>query len=179
MFSALAPTVWWISLQIRSECWLKPTVCSRSSAFTIKIKCICKGGGFQSVYMSIFKVQFKSLFLGRWWAVFQRCLQQQQTNRGHEKSQSSVGYGNGNLMPLLMHADMCQSTAKFLSTGECLSGALWWKDLLLSAEEVGFSPPRLVTASLITVENKELQEVLGLFLLFFYVCTLNSVCLNN
>uniref|UniRef100_H3BXR4 Arsenite methyltransferase n=1 Tax=Tetraodon nigroviridis TaxID=99883 RepID=H3BXR4_TETNG len=47
--------------------------------------------------------------------------------------------------------------------GECLSGALWWKDLLLLAEEVGFSPPRLVTASLITVENKELQEVLGDF----------------
>ncbi|XP_032383929.1 arsenite methyltransferase isoform X1 [Etheostoma spectabile] len=47
--------------------------------------------------------------------------------------------------------------------GECLGGALWWKDLLQLAEEVGFSPPRLVTASIITVDNKELQEVLGNF----------------
>lgn len=52
---------------------------------------------------------------------------------------------------------------QFLLVGECLSGALWWKDLLLLAEDVGFSPPRLVTASAITVANKELQEVLGGF----------------
>lgn len=45
--------------------------------------------------------------------------------------------------------------------GECLGGALWWKDLLQLSEEVGFSSPRLVTAKLITVGNKELQEVLG------------------
>uniref|UniRef100_UPI0037E8F3D7 arsenite methyltransferase isoform X2 n=1 Tax=Semicossyphus pulcher TaxID=241346 RepID=UPI0037E8F3D7 len=45
--------------------------------------------------------------------------------------------------------------------GECLGGALWWKDLLELAEEVGFSPPRLVTASIISVGNKELQGVLG------------------
>lgn len=47
--------------------------------------------------------------------------------------------------------------------GECLGGALWWKDLLQLAEEVGFSPPRLVTSKIITVDNKELQEVLGDF----------------
>uniref|UniRef100_A0A673CLA3 Arsenite methyltransferase n=1 Tax=Sphaeramia orbicularis TaxID=375764 RepID=A0A673CLA3_9TELE len=45
--------------------------------------------------------------------------------------------------------------------GECLGGALWWKDLLQLAEEVGFSPPRLVTAAIITVDNKELKEILG------------------
>ncbi|XP_041642312.1 arsenite methyltransferase [Cheilinus undulatus] len=45
--------------------------------------------------------------------------------------------------------------------GECLGGALWWKDLLQLAEEVGFSPPRLVSGSVITVDNKELQDVLG------------------
>ncbi|XP_041789479.1 arsenite methyltransferase [Chelmon rostratus] len=45
--------------------------------------------------------------------------------------------------------------------GECLGGALWWKDLLRLAEEVGFSTPRLVTAKFITVDNKELQKVLG------------------
>ncbi|XP_042341291.1 arsenite methyltransferase [Plectropomus leopardus] len=47
--------------------------------------------------------------------------------------------------------------------GECLGGALWWKDLLQLAEEVGFSPPRLVTANIITVDNKELQDILGDF----------------
>nr|XP_004539019.2 arsenite methyltransferase [Maylandia zebra] len=47
--------------------------------------------------------------------------------------------------------------------GECLAGALCWKDLLQLAEKVGFSPPRLVTASVITVDNKELQDILGDF----------------
>ncbi|XP_053188213.1 arsenite methyltransferase [Scomber japonicus] len=47
--------------------------------------------------------------------------------------------------------------------GECLGGALWWEDLLRLAEEVGFSPPRLVTATIITVDNKELEDVLGDF----------------
>ncbi|XP_040003294.1 arsenite methyltransferase isoform X1 [Xiphias gladius] len=46
--------------------------------------------------------------------------------------------------------------------GECLGGALWWQDLLRLAEEVGFSPPRLVTANVITVGNKDLQDILGL-----------------
>lgn len=32
-FSATVPTVWWISLQTRGECWLKPTVCSRYAVF--------------------------------------------------------------------------------------------------------------------------------------------------
>ncbi|KAI7804341.1 arsenite methyltransferase [Triplophysa rosa] len=45
--------------------------------------------------------------------------------------------------------------------GECLSGALWWEDLIRLAEEVGFSKPRLVTASIITVGNKELEKLLG------------------
>ncbi|XP_067393280.1 arsenite methyltransferase [Emydura macquarii macquarii] len=45
--------------------------------------------------------------------------------------------------------------------GECLGGALWWKDLYRIAEEVGFCPPRLVTASRITVNNKELESVVG------------------
>ncbi|XP_057700660.1 arsenite methyltransferase-like [Corythoichthys intestinalis] len=47
--------------------------------------------------------------------------------------------------------------------GECIGGALWYKDLLQLAEQVGFSPPRLVTASIVTVDNKELQAILGDF----------------
>ncbi|NXC79357.1 AS3MT methyltransferase, partial [Cercotrichas coryphoeus] len=45
--------------------------------------------------------------------------------------------------------------------GECLAGALYWRDLYSIAEEVGFSPPRLVTASPITIGNKELEAIVG------------------
>ncbi|XP_012672620.2 arsenite methyltransferase [Clupea harengus] len=44
--------------------------------------------------------------------------------------------------------------------GECLGGALWWEDLIQLAHDVGFSTPRLVTASVITVENPELEKLL-------------------
>nr|XP_030132188.3 arsenite methyltransferase isoform X1 [Taeniopygia guttata] len=45
--------------------------------------------------------------------------------------------------------------------GECLAGALYWRDLYSIAEEVGFSPPRLVTASPITIGDKELEGIVG------------------
>uniref|UniRef100_A0A8D2ATD6 Arsenite methyltransferase n=1 Tax=Sciurus vulgaris TaxID=55149 RepID=A0A8D2ATD6_SCIVU len=45
--------------------------------------------------------------------------------------------------------------------GECLGGALYWKDLFLLAQKIGFCPPRLVTASLITIQNKELERIIG------------------
>ncbi|NWV64135.1 AS3MT methyltransferase, partial [Malurus elegans] len=45
--------------------------------------------------------------------------------------------------------------------GECLAGALYWRDLYSIAEEVGFSPPCLVTASPITIGNTELQDIIG------------------
>ncbi|XP_061228373.1 arsenite methyltransferase, partial [Neopsephotus bourkii] len=45
--------------------------------------------------------------------------------------------------------------------GECLAGALYWKDLYSIAEEVGFSPPCLVTASPITIGDKELESIVG------------------
>nr|XP_009940566.1 PREDICTED: arsenite methyltransferase [Opisthocomus hoazin] len=44
---------------------------------------------------------------------------------------------------------------------ECLAGALYWRDLYSIAEEVGFSPPCLVTATPITVGNKELESIIG------------------
>lgn len=50
----------------------------------------------------------------------------------------------------------------FLSaSGECLSGALWWEDLVRLAEEVGFCEPRLVTASTISIGNEEIEKRLG------------------
>ncbi|XP_021253762.1 arsenite methyltransferase isoform X2 [Numida meleagris] len=45
--------------------------------------------------------------------------------------------------------------------GECLAGALFWGDLYSIAKEVGFSPPCLVTASPISVGNKELEAIIG------------------
>ncbi|KAM6264797.1 arsenite methyltransferase [Spheniscus humboldti] len=45
--------------------------------------------------------------------------------------------------------------------GECLAGALYWKDLYSIAEEVGFRPPCLVTASPITIGDKELEGIIG------------------
>ncbi|NXX85740.1 AS3MT methyltransferase, partial [Urocolius indicus] len=45
--------------------------------------------------------------------------------------------------------------------GECLAGALYWRDLYSIAEEVGFSAPCLVTASPITIGDKELESILG------------------
>ncbi|XP_037351750.1 arsenite methyltransferase [Talpa occidentalis] len=45
--------------------------------------------------------------------------------------------------------------------GECLGGALYWKDLAALAQKIGFCSPRLVTAHLITIQNKELESVTG------------------
>ncbi|XP_027503623.1 arsenite methyltransferase isoform X2 [Corapipo altera] len=45
--------------------------------------------------------------------------------------------------------------------GECLAGALYWRDLYSITEEVGFSPPCLVTASPITIGDKELESIIG------------------
>ena len=45
--------------------------------------------------------------------------------------------------------------------GECISGALHWEELMKIATDVGFSPPLLVKVSEVTVENAELQKVIG------------------
>ena len=46
-------------------------------------------------------------------------------------------------------------------TGECISGALEWKQLMKVAMEIGFSPPVLVEASPLTINNKALEEKIG------------------
>ncbi|KAK2493050.1 hypothetical protein MC885_019423 [Smutsia gigantea] len=48
-----------------------------------------------------------------------------------------------------------------VAKGECLGGALYWKNLAILAQKIGFCPPRLVSANLITVQNKELERVIG------------------
>ncbi|XP_026865326.2 arsenite methyltransferase isoform X2 [Electrophorus electricus] len=45
--------------------------------------------------------------------------------------------------------------------GECLSGALWWEDLMRLAEEIGFTVPRLVSANIISIGNEQLEKILG------------------
>ncbi|XP_067155710.1 arsenite methyltransferase [Apteryx mantelli] len=45
--------------------------------------------------------------------------------------------------------------------GECLAGALCWRELYSIAQDVGFSPPRLVAASPITVGHEELESIVG------------------
>lgn len=45
--------------------------------------------------------------------------------------------------------------------GECLSGALYWNDFLNTAKKAGFTDPRSVESHPITVENAELQDLLG------------------
>ena len=51
--------------------------------------------------------------------------------------------------------------------GECISGALQWEELMEIASEVGFSPPMLVEVSPVTVNNADLQSLLG-------VCTVSA-----
>lgn len=45
--------------------------------------------------------------------------------------------------------------------GECLAGALHWKEFVKLAKEVGFSKPRLFSAKKMEIKNSELQEVVG------------------
>jgi ubiquinone/menaquinone biosynthesis C-methylase UbiE len=45
--------------------------------------------------------------------------------------------------------------------GECISGALYWNDFLNVAKKAGFSDPRAVEDKPVTVENEELEELLG------------------
>ncbi|MFT5621708.1 MAG: arsenite methyltransferase [Flavobacteriaceae bacterium] len=45
--------------------------------------------------------------------------------------------------------------------GECLSGALYWNDFLNVAKAAGFGDPRSVEDKPITVDNQELEELVG------------------
>ena len=45
--------------------------------------------------------------------------------------------------------------------GECLSGALYWNDFLSLVKQVGFKSPRLVKDRVITIENEEIEKIVG------------------
>lgn len=50
--------------------------------------------------------------------------------------------------------------------GECLSGALYWNDFLNFAKKAGFTDPRAVENKPITIDNKTLEEKVGLVRFF-------------
>lgn len=45
--------------------------------------------------------------------------------------------------------------------GECLSGALYWNDFINKAKSAGFLDPRLVEDKVITIENPEVEALIG------------------
>jgi arsenite methyltransferase len=45
--------------------------------------------------------------------------------------------------------------------GECIAGALVWKELMDMAVKIGFAPPVLVDVAPLNVNNHELMEILG------------------
>ncbi|XP_021351655.1 arsenite methyltransferase-like isoform X1 [Mizuhopecten yessoensis] len=45
--------------------------------------------------------------------------------------------------------------------GECIAGALWWKEVHDLAAEIGFSKPYMVSVSPIPVDRDDFKEVLG------------------
>jgi ubiquinone/menaquinone biosynthesis C-methylase UbiE len=45
--------------------------------------------------------------------------------------------------------------------GECLSGALYWNDFLKMSRNAGFTDPRSVENHPITIENEELEDLVG------------------
>ena len=46
--------------------------------------------------------------------------------------------------------------------GECISGALHWKQLFDLAKDVGFETPRTVAYSDLKITKPELKEILGM-----------------
>jgi len=53
-----------------------------------------------------------------------------------------------------------------LLTGECIAGALWWRELVDLCKEVGLSGPYLVDGNIMKVEKEEHKhkELLGICL---------------
>lgn len=45
--------------------------------------------------------------------------------------------------------------------GECIAGALYWRDFVKIAKVVGFSQPRIYEADVTVIENPELKKVVG------------------
>ena len=48
-----------------------------------------------------------------------------------------------------------------LIVGECISGALCWKELYQIAQEVGFSEPRLMESAAFNFKKEALTDIVG------------------
>ncbi|XP_072883025.1 arsenite methyltransferase [Hemitrygon akajei] len=59
--------------------------------------------------------------------------------------------------------------------GECLGGALWWKEFLKIVEKVGFSAPRLVSATKVPMGNEELQKLIDGYKFVSVTCRLFKI----
>lgn len=47
------------------------------------------------------------------------------------------------------------------SAGECISGALQWRELMTIAVEVGFAPPVLVSSTIISMDDPDVEKMRG------------------
>lgn len=78
------------------------------------------------------------------------------TNLFRRMSEVIKSYGVSSLwLPPLLSPLSCPHI------GECISGALEWKELMRIATGVGFAPPVLVGVSPITIDTPEFQKVVG------------------
>ena len=55
----------------------------------------------------------------------------------------------------------------YYTIGECVSGALYWKQLFDLAQEIGFEIPRTVSISTFDIVKPDLKKVVGKFNVFF------------
>jgi len=51
--------------------------------------------------------------------------------------------------------------SRIFITGECLSGALVWTELMRLAVDIGFAPPILVNSTPIDISNDSVTQSLG------------------
>ena len=63
---------------------------------------------------------------------------------------------------------------RFLYAGECISGALYWKELFTLAAEIGFSRPFLVTAAPVPIDREDFKKILGRIFFFLRVVFYNG-----
>ena len=65
------------------------------------------------------------------------------------------------------------------SSGECISGALYWKDLVKIASQVGFAPPVIVTAKAISTAGQGSHTLIGKSNMAKKKACLSSCCLHR
>ncbi len=67
-------------------------------------------------------------------------------------------------------------TASLISQGECLAGALQWKDLSTIATEVGFVTPVLVKSTVLTCSDAAIQKLQGIVRRSYCDLCVDGIC---